>query len=71
MIDVIEINSAYRQIAQLFDGRRTFDVSQDGRLGFKRKWNKPAKTAGLVLKLAELAQVIDALLWPSIRCQVR
>jgi hypothetical protein len=62
MINIIEINPAYRQIAQLLDGRRTLDVSQNCGLRFKRKRNKPTEAPRFVLKLAELAQVIDALL---------
>src|SRR6266705_4118554 len=62
MIDVIEINSADGEIAQLLDGRSALDVSQHCRLRLESKWNKTAKPAGFILKLTKLAQMIDTLL---------
>src|ERR1043166_5712612 len=63
MIDVIEINPAHGQIAQLLDRRSALDVGENavGLGGLEREWNKAAEPAGFILELAQLAQVIDAL----------
>ena len=61
MIDVIQIDPAEREIAQLFNRRGAFDMSEHGRLRFKRKRNETAEAAGFILQFAQLAQVIDAL----------
>src|SRR5207302_11497049 len=58
MVDVIEIDTADGEIAKLFDGRGGFDVGQDRRLWLKGKRNKAGKTARLILKPAQLTQVI-------------
>src|SRR5581483_3044694 len=62
MVDVVQINAADGEIAELFDRGCAFDVGQDGSLRFESEWNKPTETTGLVLELAQLTQVIDALL---------
>src|SRR5438034_1664193 len=62
MIDVIEINSTDGEITQLLDGGSALDVSQHRRLRLECERNKPAKPAGFILKLAQLAQMIDTLL---------
>ena len=62
MIDVIEINSADGEVAQLLDRRSALDVSEHGRLRLESKWNETAKSSGFILKLTKLAQMIDALL---------
>src|SRR5438270_13608744 len=62
MIDVIEVNPADGEIAELFDGGSAFDMKKHGRLWFESKRHKSAKAAGLILKLAQLAQMIDPLL---------
>ena len=59
VVDIIEIDTANGEIAKLFDGRGGFDVGQDRRLWLKGKRNKAGKTARLILKPAQLTQVID------------
>src|ERR1700719_4742241 len=61
MIDVIEINPADGEIAQLLDRRGPSDVSKHSGLRFERERNEAAETAGFTLKLAKLTQMIDAL----------
>src|SRR5205823_6449284 len=60
MIDVIEINAAHGKIAKLLKRRRGFHVREDGRLRLESKRDESGKTAGFILQLAELAQMIDA-----------
>src|SRR6266568_7827514 len=60
MVDVIEINAADGQIAELLKRRRRFHVREDSRLRFESKRDEPGKTAGFILQLTELAQMIDA-----------
>src|SRR6266487_1072710 len=60
MVDIIEINTADGQIAELLERRRGFHVRKDSRLRFESKRDEPGKTAGFVLQLTELAQMIDA-----------
>jgi len=55
MINVIQINPADGEVAELFNGRGRFDVGKNCRLWFKGKRNKAGETAGLVLKPAQLA----------------
>ena len=61
VVDVIEINPAHREIAKLLKCRGAFDVGENPmRLRrFERKRNKPGKTAGLILQLSQLAQMIS------------
>ena len=61
VIDIIEINPANREIPQLFDRGRAFDVSQHSSLRFKRERNKAAKATRFILKLTKLPQMINAL----------
>ena len=61
MIDVVQINAAHGEIAKLLNGGSAFDVREHGRLRFKSEWNETAEAASFILKLAELAQMIDAL----------
>src|SRR4051812_30248402 len=61
MVDVIQINPAYREVTQLFNGRRGLDVRKDGRLWFESEWNEAGEAAGLVLELSKLPQMIDSL----------
>ena len=49
MVDVIEINAADRQIAELLKRRSGFHVREDSRLRFESKGNKPGKPAGFIL----------------------
>jgi hypothetical protein len=59
VVDVIEIDTADGEIAKLFDGRGRLNVGQNRRLWLKGKRNKAGKTARLILKPAQLTQVID------------
>src|ERR1700726_727411 len=61
MIDVIEINAADGKIVKLLKCRGRLDVCEHGGLRFEGEWDKSGETAGLILQLAQLAQVIDAL----------
>src|SRR5207248_1700333 len=61
VVDVIKIDTADGEIAKLFDGRGGRDVGQDRRLWLKGKRNKAGKTARLILKPAQLTQVIDSM----------
>src|SRR5215471_8918350 len=51
MIDVIEVNSAHRKIAQLFKRRGTLHIGQRavGLVRFESKRNKTGESAGLIL----------------------
>jgi len=49
MVDVIEINAAHCEIAELFKCRSTFYVGKDSGLRLEGKRNKPGKSAGLIL----------------------
>ncbi len=62
MIDVIEKNAAHCEVAQLFDGRRSFDVGQNGGLRLERERNKTAEAGSFILKSTKLAQMVDSLL---------
>ena len=60
MVDVIEINTTDGQIAELLKRGSGFHVREDSRLRLESKRNEPGKTAGFILQLTELAQMIDA-----------
>ena len=62
MIDVVQINTADREIAQLIERGCAFDMRQDGGLRLESEGNKAAETTRLILELAQVAQMIDALL---------
>jgi len=61
MIDVIEINAADGKIAKLLKCRGRLDVCEHRGLRFEGERDKSGETAGLILQLAQLAEVIDAL----------
>ena len=63
VIDIIKVNTAHREIPQLFKCRGALDVSKDsvGLRRLERKRNKPRETAGLILQLPQLAQVISSM----------
>src|ERR1043166_7205742 len=61
VVDIIEINPTDGEIAQLFNRRGAFDVSEHGCLRLECERNKTAETAGFILELAQLPQMIDAL----------
>ena len=64
VVNVIQVNSTHREIAKLFKCRGTFYVGKDpvGLGRFESKRNKPGKTAGLILQLTQLAQMIRAVI---------
>src|SRR5437899_13100498 len=49
MVDVIEINAADRQIAELLKRGRGFHVREDSCLRFESKRNEPGKPASFIL----------------------
>src|SRR6184192_2073794 len=63
MVDAIEVNSAHREIAKLFECGGPFDVGKDpvGLGRFKRERNEPGESAGLILQLPKLAEMIHTL----------
>ena len=63
MLDVVEVNSAHREIAKLFKCGGAFDVGKDpvGLGRFESERNKTGKTPGLILQLTQLAQMISAM----------
>src|SRR5437879_1272884 len=63
MVNVIEVNSAHREIAKLFECGGPFDVGKDpvGLGRFKRERNEPGESAGLVLQFPKLAEMIHPL----------
>ena len=63
VIDVIKINATNREIAKLLKRGGAFYVGEDpvGLGRFESERNKPGKPTGLILQLAELAQMIDAM----------
>ena len=61
MLDVVQVNAAYRKTAKLLKRGSRFYVREHSCLRFESKGNEPGKTAGLILQPAELAQMIDAL----------
>src|SRR4029453_7054129 len=61
MVDVIQVNAADGEIAKLLERRNTFYVREDCSLRLEGKRNKAGKATGLVLQLAELAQMINAM----------
>ena len=60
VVDIVEVNTAHREIAQLLECGGTLDLSQNavGVRRFECKRNKPSKTAGLILQLPQLAQMV-------------
>src|SRR5437773_4987228 len=61
MVDVIQINAADGEITKLLKRRHAFYVREHRGLRFEGKRDKTGKATGLVLQLAELAQMIDAM----------
>ncbi len=61
MVDVIEVNATDGQITKLLNRRSRLYVREHGRLRFESKWNKPGEATGLILQLAQLVQMIDAM----------
>src|SRR6185436_16880144 len=61
VVEVVEVDTAYCEIAQLFERRGAFDVSKDsvGLRRLERKRNKPGEPASLILQLPELAQMLS------------
>src|SRR4029077_1466453 len=63
MIDVVEVNAAHSEVAQLVKCGGALDVGKDavGLRRLERKRNKSGESAGLILQLPQLAQVIRPL----------
>ena len=61
MVDVVEVNTAHREISQLLKRGGALDVGKDvvGLRRLERKRNKPSEPAGLILELPQLPQVIS------------
>ncbi len=61
VIDVVEVNTAHREVAQLVKCGGALDVAKDsvGLRRLERKRNKPREPAGLILELPQLTQVIS------------
>ena len=57
VIDVVDVNTADREVAQLLKRGRALDVGENsvGLRWLECKRNKPGKSAGLILQLPELA----------------
>src|SRR4029453_2597866 len=58
VVDIVEVNTAHREIAELLECGGALDVGKDsvGLRRLKRKRNEPRETAGLILQLPQLAQ---------------
>src|SRR4051812_27688383 len=61
MVDVIEVNTAHREIAQLLEGGGALDAGKNAvRLRrLERKRNKSGEPDGFILQLPQLAQMIS------------
>jgi len=55
MLDVVQVNAADSQIAELLKRGSWSYVREDSGLRFESKGNEPGKPAGLILQLAQLA----------------
>src|SRR2546421_4089557 len=62
MIEVIEVDPAHREIAQLFHRRGRFQMRENGRVRLERERNEAGESTGLILQFTKLAKMIDALL---------
>ena len=69
MIEVIEIDPADREIAQLIKGGGARNMGEDRALSrLEGKRDEAGETAGLILQRAQLPQVIDPMLVYVSRC---
>ena len=61
VIDVVEVNTAHREVTQLLKCGRALDVGENslGLRWLECKRNKSREPAGLILQLPELAQMIS------------
>src|SRR4051812_17916078 len=62
MIKVIEINPANGEVPQLFDSGSRFDMREDRRLRLKGERDESSEAMSLVLEVAKLPEMINALL---------
>jgi hypothetical protein len=62
VVEVIEIDSTDGQVAKLIQTGGRFDVLQLGCFRDESKRDKPGKSPGFILQLAQLPQMIDAML---------
>ena len=60
VVDVVEVNTADREIAELLECGGALDVGKDsvGLRWLECKRNKPSESAGFILQLPQLAQMI-------------
>src|SRR6266511_2247396 len=61
MVDIIQVNAANGEVAKLLKRGDAFDVGENRSLRLEGKRHKAGKATCLVLQLAELAQMIDAM----------
>src|SRR5262249_43576198 len=63
VVDVVEVNTAHRKIAQLLKCGGALDVGKDsvGLRRLEREGNKSGKPAGFILQFTQLAQMIRAM----------
>ena len=61
VVDVVQVNTAHREIAQLLKCGGALDVGKNsmGLRWFECKRNKPSESAGFILQLPQLAQMIS------------
>src|SRR5947199_9519529 len=61
VVDVVEVNTAHREIAQLLKCGGALDVGKYsvGLRRLERKRNKPCEPAGFIMQLPQLAQMIS------------
>src|SRR3954453_17145469 len=61
MIDVVEVNTAHREIAQLLECGAALDIAKYslGLRGLECKVNKPSEPSDFILQLPQLAQMIN------------
>src|SRR4029077_9979985 len=61
VVDIVEVNTAHREVAQLVKCGGALDVGKDavGLRRLERKRNKPCEPAALILQLPQLAQMIS------------
>src|SRR4030095_5485855 len=61
MLNVIEIDAADREVAELFESGCPWDVGEGRALWLEGERNKAGETSRLILELAQLSQVVDPL----------
>src|SRR6188768_472078 len=63
MVEVIEINAADGEVAQLIKRRRSWNMRKDRAFTrFESEWNKPGESSCFILQRAQLPEMINPLL---------